>query len=57
MFICFTALVSATLLWAHAVISAQDVFEKHADTFEKLGVNANNGLGFLELKLARIAGV
>lgn len=31
-----------------------EVFEKHSETFEKLGVNANNGLGDLYKKIATL---
>ena len=37
--------VSHPIMFGHAVtVFFQDVFEKHADTFAKLGVNPNNGL-------------
>ena len=32
----------------------KDVFEKHAKTFEKIGVNPNNGLGDLYLKIQKL---
>ena len=36
--------VSDPILFGHAVsVFFQDVFEKHSDTFKKLGVNPNNG--------------
>lgn len=38
--------VSDPIIFGHMVsIFFKDVFEKHADTFKKLGVNPNNGLG------------
>lgn len=40
--------VSDPILFGHAVsVYFKDVFQKHADTFQKLGVNPNNGLGAL----------
>lgn len=40
--------VSDPILFGHAVsVYFKDVFQKHADTFKKLGVNPNNGLGAL----------
>ena len=40
--------VSDPIIFGHAVeVYFADVFEKHATTFEELGVNANNGLGSL----------
>ncbi|QEF98204.1 Isocitrate dehydrogenase [NADP] [Stieleria maiorica] len=45
--------VSDPILFGHAVnVYFADVFNKHADTFAKLGVNPNNGVGGLEAKLA-----
>ncbi len=45
--------VSDPIMFGHAVkVYFKDVFAKHAATFDKLGVNANNGLGDV---LARIA--
>merc|ERR1719473_881693 len=38
--------ISDPIIFGHCVtVYFKDVFEKHAATFEKLGVNANNGLG------------
>ncbi|MEE9351424.1 MAG: NADP-dependent isocitrate dehydrogenase, partial [Thiotrichaceae bacterium] len=38
--------VSDPIMFGHAVtVYYKDVFEKHADTFTELGVDANNGLG------------
>jgi isocitrate dehydrogenase len=40
--------VSDPIMFGHAIeVFFEDVFEKHADTFEELGVSANNGLGAL----------
>ena len=45
--------VSDPIMFGHAVeVFFEDVFTKYADEFEKLGVNANLGLGDLEKKLA-----
>ncbi|MFA5632377.1 MAG: NADP-dependent isocitrate dehydrogenase [Porticoccaceae bacterium] len=44
--------VSDPIMFGHAVkVYYKDVFEKHADTIEKLGVDANNGLGDLYDKI------
>jgi isocitrate dehydrogenase len=44
--------VSDPILFGHAVtVYYKDVFEKHADTFAQLGVNANNGLGDVYAKI------
>jgi len=44
--------VSDPVLFGHAVyVYLKDVFDKHAATFEKLGVDPNNGIGDLEAKL------
>ncbi len=44
--------VSDPIMFGHAVeVFFEDVFTKYADEFEKLGVNANLGLGDLEKKL------
>ncbi len=44
--------VSDPIMFGHAVeVFFADVFAKYADEFEKLGVNANLGLGDLEKKL------
>jgi len=38
--------VSHPIVFGHAVtVYFKDAFEKHAETFEKIGVNPNNGLG------------
>lgn len=45
--------VSDPIIFGHAVtIFYKDVFEKHAETFETLGVNPNNGLGEVYQKIA-----
>ncbi len=45
--------VSDPVLFGHAVtVFFKDVFEKHADTFAQLGVDANNGLGDVVTKIA-----
>lgn len=47
--------VSDPIIFGHAVnVYFQDVFEKHADTFEKLGVNTRNGLGDVYTKIAEL---
>ena len=44
--------VSDPIMFGHAIkVYFKDVFEKYADEFEKLGVNANLGLGDLYKKL------
>ena len=44
--------VSDPIIFGHGVtVYFSDVFEKHADTFKKLGVNANNGLGDVYSKI------
>jgi len=48
--------VSDPVLFGHALsVFFKDVFEKHADTFAKLGVDANNGLGDLYAKVGDLA--
>ncbi len=47
--------ISDPVLFGHAVsVFFSDVFEKHADTFAELGVDANNGLGDLYAKVAEL---
>ncbi len=47
--------VSDPIMFGHAVsVYYQDVFEKHADTFEKLGVDTRNGLGDVYAKIASL---
>ncbi|MCS5621122.1 MAG: NADP-dependent isocitrate dehydrogenase [Nitrospinaceae bacterium] len=44
--------VSDPIIFGHGVSTYfEDVFTKHADTFKKLGVNANNGLGDVYSKI------
>ena len=44
--------VSDPIIFGHGVtVVFADLFEKHADVFEKLGVNANNGLGDVYAKI------
>ncbi|GHA74515.1 NADP-dependent isocitrate dehydrogenase [Pontibacter akesuensis] len=44
--------VSDPIMFGHAVtVFFKDVFEKHAETFQKLGVDANNGLGDVYAKI------
>merc|ERR1711988_2038135 len=47
--------VSDPIMFGHCVkVYFKDVFAKHADTFAKLGVNANNGLGDVYKKIASL---
>jgi len=47
--------VSDPVMFGHAVsVYFKDVFEKYADTFEKLGVNPANGLGDVYAKIASL---
>lgn len=47
--------VSDPILFGHAVtVYFKDLFEKHAETFKKLGINANNGLGDVYAKIATL---
>ena len=44
--------VSDPIIFGHVVsVFFKDVFEKHADTFKKLGIVASNGLGDLYVKI------
>ncbi|MFL2916382.1 MAG: NADP-dependent isocitrate dehydrogenase [Nitrospinia bacterium] len=44
--------VSDPIIFGHGVTTFfEDVFMKHADTFNKLGINANNGLGDVYAKI------
>ncbi|WP_026451896.1 NADP-dependent isocitrate dehydrogenase [Aequorivita capsosiphonis] len=48
--------VSDPIIFGYAVkVYFEDLFKKYADTFENLGVNANNGLGDLENKLSELS--
>ena len=47
--------VSDPIMFGHCVKAYfSEVFEKHLETFERLGVNANNGLGDLYKKIAEL---
>ena len=47
--------VSDPIMFGHAVkVFYKDVFAKHAATFEQLGVDANNGIGDVYSKIARL---
>jgi isocitrate dehydrogenase len=47
--------VSDPIMFGHCVrVYFKDVFAKYADTFAKIGVNANNGLGDVYKKLASL---
>ena len=47
--------VSHPIVFGHAVkVFYKELFEKHADTFEELGVNANNGLGNVYAKIEQL---
>ncbi len=44
--------VSDPIIFGHCVeVFFEDVFTKHADTFQEIGVNANNGLGDVYAKI------
>ncbi len=44
--------ISDPILFGHAVqVYYRDVFTKHADTFDRLGVNPNNGIGDVYAKI------
>ncbi len=47
--------VSHPIVFGHAItVFYKDLFEKHADTFEKIGVNPNNGLGNVYDKIEQL---
>jgi isocitrate dehydrogenase len=47
--------VSDPIIFGHAVsVYYKDVFEKHAETFEKLGVDTRNGLGDVYAKISEL---
>ncbi|MCJ8165546.1 NADP-dependent isocitrate dehydrogenase [Pontibacter sp. E15-1] len=47
--------VSDPIMFGHAVtVFFKDVFEKHAETFKKLGVTPNNGLGDVYAKIKNL---
>jgi isocitrate dehydrogenase len=49
--------VSDPIIFGHAVrVYYKDVFEKHAATFEKLGVDTRNGLGDVYAKIPELPG-
>lgn len=49
--------VSDPIIFGHAVtVYYADVFEKYAETFKSLGVDANNGLGDVYSKIASLPG-
>jgi len=48
--------VSDPIIFGHAVrIFFKDIFEKHAETFDKIGVDVNNGFGNLLSNLAEVS--
>ena len=48
--------VSDPIIFGHAVrVFFKDVFDKHAETFEKIGVDVNNGFGNLLSNLAEVS--
>ena len=48
--------VSDPIIFGHAVsVYYQAVFEKHASTFEELGISANNGVGDVYAKIASLS--
>jgi isocitrate dehydrogenase len=48
--------VSDPIMFGHAVkVYYKQVFAKHADTFEQLGVDENNGIGDVYAKLSRVS--
>ena len=48
--------VSDPIMFGHAVkVFYKDVFAKHGATFEQLGVDANNGIGDVYAKIARLS--
>lgn len=47
--------VSDPIMFGHCVrVYYKDVFEKYAETFKKIGVNANNGIGDVYKKIASL---
>lgn len=47
--------VSDPIIFGHVVsVYFKELFEKHADTFKKLGISPNNGLGELYAKIAEL---
>lgn len=48
--------VSDPIMFGHAVkVFYRSVFEKHAEVFEQLGVDANNGIGDVYAKITRLS--
>ncbi|TJY36120.1 NADP-dependent isocitrate dehydrogenase [Pontimicrobium aquaticum] len=48
--------VSDPIIFGHAVrVFFKDIFEKHAETFDKIGVDVNNGFGNLLSNLAEVS--
>jgi isocitrate dehydrogenase len=48
--------VSDPIIFGHAVrVFFKDLFQKHGDTFEKIGVDVNNGFGNLLEKLSELS--
>ena len=48
--------VSDPIMFGHAVkVFYSSVFEKHAEVFEQLGVDANNGIGDVYAKISRLS--
>jgi len=48
--------VSDPIIFGHVVsVYYQDVFEKHAELFEKLGIDPNNGLGDIYVKINNLS--
>ncbi len=48
--------ISDPIMFGHVVsVFFEDVFKKHADTFAKLGVNPNNGMGALYEKIQELS--
>ncbi len=47
--------VSDPIIFGHAVkVYFKELFEKHADTFEQIGVNSNNGFGDVVVKMSKL---
>ena len=48
--------VSDPIMFGHAVkVFYKDIFAKHGETFEQLGVDANNGIGDVYAKIGRLS--
>ena len=49
--------ISDPMIFGHAVtVFYKDVFEKHGETFKELGVDPDNGIGDLYVKIKSLAG-